>query len=253
MQAWLWRRIALTHLNAKQLDLADAASKRAVEIAEADVTGASQLELMLSARADVLTARGAFDEARAALLRSLVLARHLGNTRSIGVSLLTLGELESAAGNLAAAEDWFQQLVASVEPLPDSSLYYAQALSFLGDVQLKRADYTNALRTLKKSATLLERLGLRDDSGVTPVYINLAEAELAEGRRADGAASIAHAVAILDAFTADPRAVASDRFNAACVLWKLDKKKAVQLAKAARDSSDGARKAEMEQWLALHP
>ncbi len=255
VDAWLWRRIAICHQNAGQRDLAEQAARKAVALGESDATEASQLDLALSTLADVLRTKHAYAEARTTLQRSLELSRKSGNTRRVAINLMTLGEVERDSGNLAQAETWFLQLVASVEQLPEPNPYLGQALALLGEVQLKRGDVSTALRALTKSVAMFDRFGLQQDVETVTYRLSLAEAELAAGERAAAGARLEALVALLGASTADPGVLAPLRFHAARLAWQVGAQKpvAVQLATVARAASAGEAQAEIDAWLSQHP
>ncbi|MBL8954988.1 MAG: protein kinase [Myxococcaceae bacterium] len=253
VETWVWRRIAINHQWARQHDLAETAARKAVELAEKDVTGASQLDIALSTLADALRSKHDYEGARSTLARSLALSRKSGSTRRVAINLMTLGELERDAGDLARAEDWFLQLAACAEQLPDPNPYFAQALGLLGSVQLLRKDTATAVRTLTKSVSLFDRFGLQNDLETVPFRLSLVEAELAAAERALAEPRLEHVLGVLGAAKADAKVLAQPRFHAARLAWQTGKRPlAVQLATTALAASAGEEHGEISDWLSKH-
>jgi tetratricopeptide (TPR) repeat protein/predicted Ser/Thr protein kinase len=250
------RRLSESLVKAHRYEEAEAEIRKAVDLAEHDAAGSSQLDRCFIQLGDVLRFRGKDAEARVALERGLALARKSSNTFSLSVAIQSLGSLERALGNLEASITWFQQSVSLVEPMPDPNPYLGQALGELGLSQLLIGERGDAERTLRKAVLLFDRFGARGAHETMPPRTALARVLLQTGQHAEAKSRLAQLVEFIDADRAHPFVLAPMRFDLAQVLWDSGtehRAKARALGEAAHAASIGSEQAAVEKWLAAHP
>jgi predicted ATPase/DNA-binding SARP family transcriptional activator len=99
---------------------------------------------------------GDLERARQLRQQSLALARETNDRTDIVWGLLEMGEIERVAGNLALAERYFQECVASHQdnPMTEVLAFYHKSM---GDLSLSRGDFEAARRHFEESRALARR------------------------------------------------------------------------------------------------
>ena len=108
--------------------------------------------------ANLYRATGAYEQARSLLNQSLAYYREVGNRRSEGDILNSLGVIASGLGEIELAETYYTSSLATFQSLNDRGKI-ARALNNMGYSAMERGDYESGNRLLLKSLELSKDVG----------------------------------------------------------------------------------------------
>jgi len=143
----------------------------------------------------IALSRGDLERGEAHARAELDMSRALG-ARDFGVwALVSLGHVERSRGMLAGARVSYEEALALARELGDNA-EVAAATGALGQVALLERDFERAVDLAQQSIDLAA--SAHWDSGVANGLIELAHAQLAQGRIAEASAAVREAVAVLE-------------------------------------------------------
>ncbi len=153
--------LGMLHTDLGEWDDADAAYRRASELAEREGDKAAHL-LVMGNMAELELARGRIDEAEAVCARALPLAQAMGDARAEAELRKHRGIIARERGQLAEAEAEFT-LGASQASLRQDVLLQAELARELAELLARQGRYRETVQSINRSHQLFEQLRARRD------------------------------------------------------------------------------------------